>query len=198
MARFALVACAAATAALLLGVAAADVASIITQDVYNQMLPKRDNTQCPANGFYTYDAFIYAFCTGYEYTIHTEIPVGVRGRTEIPVGVRETARDTIPYLPTLPQYKGMSIRSSEITKRSTLALPMSRFAFVLRLTVAPSARTITTAPPCPHVQELFGDEHHPRNMVDNMVLIIIDQTYSALLEIYGPEAPPSGDGHIQI
>jgi basic endochitinase B len=60
MARFALVACAAATAALLLGVAAADVASIITQDVYNQMLPNRDNTQCPANGFYTYDAFIQA------------------------------------------------------------------------------------------------------------------------------------------
>jgi hypothetical protein len=89
MARFALVAwAAAAAAALLLGVAVADVASIITQDMYNQMLPNRDNTQCPANGFYTYDAFSYAFCTGYEYTIPTEIPVGVRGRTEIPVGVR--------------------------------------------------------------------------------------------------------------
>ena len=50
----------------------------------------------------------------------------------------------------------------------------------------------------PRVEELLGDEHHPRNMVDNMALIIIDQTYSALLEIYGPEAPPSGDGHIQI
>jgi hypothetical protein len=35
-------------------------------------------------------------------------------------------------------------------------------------------------------------------MVDNMALIIIDQTYSALFEIYGPEAPPSGDEHIQI
>jgi hypothetical protein len=75
---------------------------------------------------------------------------------------------------------------------------MSQFAFILRLTVSPSTRTITTAPPCPRVQELFGDEHHPRNMVDNMVMIIIDQTYSALLEIYSPEAPPSGDGHIQI
>jgi hypothetical protein len=59
--RFAVVACAAAAAAaLLLGVAAADVASIITQDVYNQMLPNRDNSLCPANGFYTYDAFIQA------------------------------------------------------------------------------------------------------------------------------------------
>jgi hypothetical protein len=75
---------------------------------------------------------------------------------------------------------------------------MSRFAFILRLTVAPSARTMTTAPSCPRVRELCGDEHHPRNMVDNMALIIIDQTYSALLEIYGPEAPPSSDGHIQI
>jgi hypothetical protein len=75
---------------------------------------------------------------------------------------------------------------------------MSRFVFILRLTVAPSARTMTTALPCPCVQELFGDEHHPRNMVNNMALIIIDQTYSALLEIYGAKAPPSGDGHIQI
>jgi hypothetical protein len=62
MARLALVACAAAAmaAAVLLGVAAADVGSIITQDVYNNMLPNRDNGQCPANGFYTYDAFIQA------------------------------------------------------------------------------------------------------------------------------------------
>jgi hypothetical protein len=70
---------------------------------------------------------------------------------------------------------------------------MSRFVFILRLTVAPSARTMT-----PRVQELLGDEHHPRNMVDNMALIIIDQTYSALLEIYGSEGSPSGDGDIQI
>ncbi|CAL4932071.1 unnamed protein product [Urochloa decumbens] len=61
MARFALAACAAAAmAALLLGVAAADVGSIITQDVYNKMLPNRDNSICPAKGFYTYDAFIKA------------------------------------------------------------------------------------------------------------------------------------------
>jgi hypothetical protein len=57
---------------------------------------------------------------------------------------------------------------------------------------------MTTAPSCPRVRELFGDQHHPQNMVDNMALIIIDQTYSALFEIYGPEAPPSGDEHIQI
>ncbi|OEL36136.1 Chitinase 8 [Dichanthelium oligosanthes] len=59
MARLAVVACAAAMA-VLLGVAAADVGSIITQDVYNAMLPNRDNSICPANGFYTYDAFIQA------------------------------------------------------------------------------------------------------------------------------------------
>jgi len=51
---------AAAAMALLLAVAAADVGSIITQDVYNSMLPNRDNSICPANGFYTYDAFIQA------------------------------------------------------------------------------------------------------------------------------------------
>ncbi|MBO1915460.1 hypothetical protein J4G37_62845, partial [Microvirga sp. 3-52] len=58
MARLAL---AAMAAALLLGVASAQgVGSIITQDVYNAMLPNRDNSICPANGFYTYDAFIQA------------------------------------------------------------------------------------------------------------------------------------------
>ena len=51
---------AAAAMAVLLAVAAADVGSIITQDVYNSMLPNRDNSICPANGFYTYDAFIQA------------------------------------------------------------------------------------------------------------------------------------------
>ena len=50
----------AAAMAVLLVVAAADVGSIITQDVYNSMLPNRDNSICPANGFYTYDAFIQA------------------------------------------------------------------------------------------------------------------------------------------
>ncbi|CAL4915371.1 unnamed protein product [Urochloa decumbens] len=62
MARFALAVCAAAAmAALLLGVAAAQgVGSIITQNVYNAMLPNRDNSICPAKGFYTYDAFIKA------------------------------------------------------------------------------------------------------------------------------------------
>ncbi|PUZ40322.1 hypothetical protein GQ55_9G413600 [Panicum hallii var. hallii] len=58
MARLAL---AAVAAALLLGVASAQgVGSIITQDVYNAMLPNRDNSICPAKGFYTYDAFIQA------------------------------------------------------------------------------------------------------------------------------------------
>jgi len=51
---------AAAAMAVLLAVAAADVGSIITQDVYNSMLPNRDNSICPTNGFYTYDAFIQA------------------------------------------------------------------------------------------------------------------------------------------
>ncbi|OEL34632.1 hypothetical protein BAE44_0004349 [Dichanthelium oligosanthes] len=35
-------------------------------------------------------------------------------------------------------------------------------------------------------------------MVDNMALIIMDQTYDALLEILGPEAPRPGDGHVQV
>ncbi|CAL4923611.1 unnamed protein product [Urochloa decumbens] len=62
MARFALAVCAAAAmAALLLGMAATQgVGSIITQNVYNAMLPNRDNSICPAKGFYTYDAFIKA------------------------------------------------------------------------------------------------------------------------------------------
>ncbi|XP_039833651.1 chitinase 8-like isoform X4 [Panicum virgatum] len=65
MARLVLpAACAMATAAVLLAVAApADgsvVESIITQDVYSAMLPNLHNSSCPASGFYTYDAFIQA------------------------------------------------------------------------------------------------------------------------------------------
>uniref|UniRef100_A0A0D9XM14 chitinase n=1 Tax=Leersia perrieri TaxID=77586 RepID=A0A0D9XM14_9ORYZ len=57
------VACA---AALVLGVAASGAAaqggvgSVITSAVFNSMLPNRDNSLCPARGFYTYDAFIAA------------------------------------------------------------------------------------------------------------------------------------------
>ena len=88
---------------------------------------------------------------------------------------------------------------------------MSRFIFTMRLTVAESAGTTTTAPPSSRVRELLDeqrppswrvrellDEQRPRKMIDNMALIIIDHTYSALLEILGPEAPPSGDGLVQI
>ncbi|XP_006662017.1 chitinase 8 [Oryza brachyantha] len=42
------------------GAAAQGVGSIITQEVYDSMLPNRDNSLCPASGFYTYDAFIAA------------------------------------------------------------------------------------------------------------------------------------------
>jgi hypothetical protein len=62
MARFpALVVCA---AALLLAVAAGSagaqgVGSVITQSLYDTMLPNRDNPLC-ASGFFTYDAFIAA------------------------------------------------------------------------------------------------------------------------------------------
>ena len=63
MARFAALAvCAAALllAVSLSGAAAQGVGSVITQSVYDTMLPNRDNSQCPASGFYTYDAFIAA------------------------------------------------------------------------------------------------------------------------------------------
>nr|AAB67170.1 chitinase [Oryza sativa Indica Group] len=36
------------------------VGSVITQAVFNSMLPNRDNSQCPATGFYTSSAFIAA------------------------------------------------------------------------------------------------------------------------------------------
>ncbi|XP_037411088.1 chitinase 8-like [Triticum dicoccoides] len=63
MARFA--ALAVCAAALLLavaagGAAAQGVGSVITRSVYASMLPNRDNSLCPARGFYTYDAFIAA------------------------------------------------------------------------------------------------------------------------------------------
>ncbi|KAG8478127.1 hypothetical protein CXB51_027919 [Gossypium anomalum] len=36
------------------------VGSIITRDLFNQMLKYRNDPRCPSNGFYTYDAFIAA------------------------------------------------------------------------------------------------------------------------------------------
>lgn len=97
-------------------------------------------------------------------------------------------------------------------KKLLIAL-MSPFTFTMRLTVAGSSSTTTaTAPPSSRVLELLDeqrppppsrvrellDEQRPQKMMDNMALIIIDQTYSALLEILGPEAPPAGNGHVQI
>uniref|UniRef100_A0ACD5TMV1 Uncharacterized protein n=1 Tax=Avena sativa TaxID=4498 RepID=A0ACD5TMV1_AVESA len=63
MARFAAVAVCAAALLLAVavgGAAAQGVGSVITQSVYDAMLPNRDNSQCPASGFYTYQAFISA------------------------------------------------------------------------------------------------------------------------------------------
>ena len=37
-----------------------DVSSIITPALFNQMLKHRDESSCPAHGFYTYNAFIAA------------------------------------------------------------------------------------------------------------------------------------------
>lgn len=36
------------------------VASIISADLFNQMLLHRNDAECPAKGFYTYDAFVAA------------------------------------------------------------------------------------------------------------------------------------------
>lgn len=38
----------------------ADVGSLITLNVFNQMLKYRNDGRCPSNGFYKYDAFISA------------------------------------------------------------------------------------------------------------------------------------------
>ncbi|GLT82557.1 hypothetical protein SLE2022_009210 [Rubroshorea leprosula] len=40
--------------------ALADISSIISQDLFNEMLKHRNDAACPAKGFYTYDAFIAA------------------------------------------------------------------------------------------------------------------------------------------
>ncbi|KAF8697808.1 hypothetical protein HU200_001191 [Digitaria exilis] len=63
-----------------------------------------------------------------------------------------------------------------------------------------TAAAPTTAPPASsHVRQVL-QEHRPREMLDNLTLIIVDQTYTALLEILGPDAPPrSGDGgHVHV
>ncbi|PPS10795.1 hypothetical protein GOBAR_AA09847 [Gossypium barbadense] len=40
--------------------ASADISSLISQDMFNEMLKHRNDGNCPGNGFYTYDAFIAA------------------------------------------------------------------------------------------------------------------------------------------
>ncbi|GKV45160.1 hypothetical protein SLEP1_g52270 [Rubroshorea leprosula] len=40
--------------------ALADISSIISRDLFNEMLKHRNDAACPAKGFYTYDAFIAA------------------------------------------------------------------------------------------------------------------------------------------
>jgi chitinase len=36
------------------------VASVLTRELFDRMLPHRDDTACPARGFYTYDSFVAA------------------------------------------------------------------------------------------------------------------------------------------
>ncbi|KAL6641408.1 hypothetical protein ACP70R_019589 [Stipagrostis hirtigluma subsp. patula] len=60
MARFALAALLLLAVAAARGAAAQGVGSVITEAMFNSMLPNRDNALCPAKGFYTYDAFITA------------------------------------------------------------------------------------------------------------------------------------------
>ncbi|KAL6642751.1 hypothetical protein ACP70R_020932 [Stipagrostis hirtigluma subsp. patula] len=55
----------------------------------------------------------------------------------------------------------------------------------------------TGRPTATRVLQLL-DDHHPWKMVHDMALVIIDQTYSALLEILGAAAPPSGGGHVEV
>lgn len=41
-------------------VSAQDVGSIVTRSLFDQMLKHRNDGNCPARGFYTYDAFVSA------------------------------------------------------------------------------------------------------------------------------------------
>ncbi|CAL5366089.1 unnamed protein product [Camellia sinensis] len=42
------------------GATAQDISSLISRDLFNQMLKHRNDASCPGNGFYTYDAFVAA------------------------------------------------------------------------------------------------------------------------------------------
>nr|TKW27433.1 LOW QUALITY PROTEIN: hypothetical protein SEVIR_3G256200v2 [Setaria viridis] len=42
------------------GQCAAGVASVLTRELFDRMLPHRDDAACPGRGFYTYDAFVAA------------------------------------------------------------------------------------------------------------------------------------------
>ncbi|CAL5366087.1 unnamed protein product [Camellia sinensis] len=45
---------------LLMGATAQDISSLISRDLFDQMLKHRNDASCPGNGFYTYDAFVAA------------------------------------------------------------------------------------------------------------------------------------------
>ncbi|XBI84258.1 hypothetical protein VPH35_092610 [Triticum aestivum] len=70
MVRFVMLAVCAAVLLLAVaagGAAAQGVGSVITRQVYDTMLPHRDDSICEAKGFYTYDAFIAAASTFPEF-----------------------------------------------------------------------------------------------------------------------------------
>ncbi|KAL6641411.1 hypothetical protein ACP70R_019592 [Stipagrostis hirtigluma subsp. patula] len=55
----------------------------------------------------------------------------------------------------------------------------------------------TTRPTPQRVLQLLGD-HRAWQVVDNLAVIIVEETYSALLEILGPAAPLSDGGHVEF
>jgi hypothetical protein len=60
----------------------------------------------------------------------------------------------------------------------------------------PSDRATTSTPS--RLLRLLND-HHLWELMNNTALIIVDQTYAALLELLGPAAPPpSANGHVEV
>jgi hypothetical protein len=109
-------------------------------------------------------------------------------------------------LPTLCGYKNRGTTTVLTQAESKVSLGDMAPSFSITFAAAeestnksrlhPSDRATTRTPS--RFLRLLND-HHPWELMNNTALIIVDQTYAALLELLGPAAPPpSANGHVEI
>ncbi|GKV45153.1 hypothetical protein SLEP1_g52263 [Rubroshorea leprosula] len=85
--------------------ALADITSIISRDLFNEMLKHRNDAACPAKGFYTYDAFIAAANSFGAFGTTGDVDTTKR---EIAAFLAQTSHETTGLIP-IPHFTNLSI-----------------------------------------------------------------------------------------